>query len=250
LFVVIIKKEKMEVSQQQLDIFKEIIDTYLDNTEFPIKDLWKKTDNNSLWLRLVGQVNVIGSASGNDRFISRQDLQQLINFNALAALNDDELQFIINKAIRAAGVRYASADLDKCGKSKALVHNYRFIAAYHGGMKGIMNEIGNYKGDTAEMDRILFFTKHFKFIKNKSARDFLMSLGMNFNNIAIDIRIQNIFSHLGLKLPDGNKLNNKSIYEKAENEIIEKICIPLNIMPIYFDRILFQNYSDIIVKKK
>jgi hypothetical protein len=236
----------MEVSQQHLDIFQGIIDTYVNTTEFPIKDLWRQIDNNSLWLRLVGQVNVIGSASGNNRFISRQDLQQQLNFNALDALNDYDLQYVINHAIRAAGVRYASANLEKCGKSKALVHNYRFIASYHNGMKGMMDEIANYKGDTAELERILFLTEHFKFIKNKSARDFLMSLGMNTKNIAIDIRIQNIFSHLGLKLPDASKLNNKKIYEDAENEIINKICTPLKIAPVYFDRILFQNYTEII----
>jgi hypothetical protein len=70
---------------------------------------------------------------------------------------------------------------------------------------------------------------------------------MNTSNIAIDIRVQNIFSHFGLKLPDAGKLNNKNIYEQAEKEIIEKICIPLKIAPIYFDRILFQNYSEIIL---
>ena len=35
--------------------------------------------------------------------------------------------------------------------------------------------------------------EHFEFMKNKSARDFLMNLGMNQNTVAIDIRTQNIF---------------------------------------------------------
>ncbi len=239
----------MQVTQRHLLIFKEMIDTYMDITDFPPKDLWKQFDNNSLWLRQVGQVNVIGSALGNDRFLRRADLQQQLDFNSLSALNDHDLQFVINKVLRAAGVRYASGDLAKCGKSKALVHNYRFIATYKDGMKGVMNEISVYSGNNAEMDRIQFLTTHFKFIKNKSARDFLMSLGMNTNNIAIDTRIQNIFSLFRLKLPDATRLNNKNIYDQAESEIIEKICLPLKIAPVYFDRILFQNYSKIIAGK-
>jgi hypothetical protein len=236
----------MNITKKKLADFKNIVDTYKKKTDFPVKDAWKKLDNNNLWLRLVGQVNVVGGVDGNDRFFKRPDLLQRLKFTSLAKLNDDELQFTINAVLRDAGIRYASSTLDKCKKSKALVHNYKFISTFKGGFKGLLKEISEYNGDTSELDRVMFLTKHLKFIKNKSARDFLMGLGINTKTLAIDIRIQNIFSHFGLTLPDAAGLNKKSIYDAVEKEIIEKICIPLKIEPVKFDRILFQNYSKII----
>ena len=73
-----------------------------------------------------------------------------------------------------------------------------------------------------------------------------MGLGININTLAIDIRIQNIFKHFGLALPNAAGLNKKNIYDAIEKEIIDKICTPLKIEPVRFDRILFQNYSKII----
>ncbi len=35
------------------------------------------------------------------------------------------------------------------------------------------------KGETAELNRVNFFKEHLKFMKNKSARDYLMGIGMN-----------------------------------------------------------------------
>jgi hypothetical protein len=237
----------MNVTKKNLADFKNVIDTYKKKTVFPKKDNWKELDNNDLWLRLVGQVNVVGGVDGNDRFLSRPDLVKQLKFNSLSKLNDQELQVTINSVLRESGVRYVSKDLNKCKKSKALVHNYRFISSYKGGFKGLLTEINEYKGQNSEMERVMVLTKNFKFIKNKSARDFLMSLGVNNKTLAIDIRIQKIFSHFGLTLPDATELNKKSVYDAIEKEIIDKICIPLNIEPLKFDRILFQNYSKIVV---
>ncbi|MEX6689678.1 hypothetical protein QTN47_19390 [Danxiaibacter flavus] len=237
----------MEVTKRQLGAFKTIVDTYKSGTTFPKRHEWKLLDNNSLWLRLVGQVNVVGGVDGNDRFFERPELIKKINFSSLSKIKlEKELALKINSVLREAGVRYASADLTKCSKTKSLVHNYKFISQYKNGFKGLLQELADIKGETAEVQRVHFLTSNFKYIKNKSARDFLMGLGINRNTVAIDIRIQNIFKRFGLPLPSQAELSRRIIYEAAEKNIVDKICKPLNIEPVQFDRILFQNYDSIL----
>lgn len=237
----------MNIQQQHLQLFQHIIQQYQHNTRYTTKDYWKSLDDNALWFWLVGQVMVVGSAAGNERFQSRADLKEMISYDALHQYTDDKaLQKLINEVLRAAGVRYASTDLEKCIKSKALVHNYRFIANYKGGFKGLLHYLSQMEN---EQDRVTFLMQHLKFIKHKSARDFLMSMGMNTQTLALDIRIQNIFRHFEIDFPTQTQLSGKAVYDKTEQEIIEKICRPLNIEPHVFDRILYQNYNEIIDRK-
>ena len=240
----------MDITKQHLKKFKGLIDKYQKDTLVPVKDNWQDKDNNELWLWLVGQVMVVGGVAGNDRFQSRQDLKKKLSYSSLSHFTDDnEMQLAINEVLREAGIRYASSDIDKCHKSKALVHNYKFISNYKGGFKGLIKHLTQFKGDNSELDRVSFLTHDFKFLKNKSARDFLMSMGINTNTLALDIRIQNIFRHFDINFPTQAELARKPIYDKTEKEIIEKICKPLNIEPINFDRVLFQHYSKIVDKK-
>jgi hypothetical protein len=237
----------MNITAEHLQQFKSVIDQYQHNTRITPKDYWKDRSNNELWLWLVGQVMVVGGAASNDRFQSREDLKGKLNYDILSQYNDDkELQSVINEVLRAAGVRYASSDLKKCQKSKALVHNYKFISNYQDGFKGLLQDLARMEG---EQDRVAFLMQHLKFIKHKSARDFLMSMGINTHTLALDIRIQNIFRHFGIEFPTQAQLSGKAIYDRTEKEIIEKICMPLNIEPATFDRILYQNYNEIIGRK-
>lgn len=209
----------------------------------------EKVGQNALWLRLVGQVNVVGGVSGNDRFIDNPNLLKRISLSSLNKIKSDEkLAETINAVLREAGVRYASKNISKCNKTNALVHNYKFISKYKGGFKNQIQDLADIKGKNAELERVIVLINNFKYLKNKSARDFLMGLGINKNTLALDIRIQNIFEHIGLPLPDQTELGKKSIYAATEKDIIENICIPLNIQPVVFDRILFHNYDKIYYK--
>ena len=196
---------------------------------------------------LLAKIMVVGSSLGNDRFLQREDLKTAISYEQLSTIkNDFGLLRLIHKVLREAGIRYCSADIKKCHKSKALVHNYKFITSYEGGFEGLLREISKIKGPSAEISRVRFLMQHFKYIKNKSARDFLMSMGINRNTLALDIRIQNIFRHFGIDFPSQIELARSKIYDTTEQEIIKKICSPLNIEPVKFDRILYKNYKSII----
>ncbi len=239
----------LKITKHHLKQFETIINQYLSVTEFPEPDNWVTKNNNELWLWLVGQVIVVGSAAANDRFQNSHELRGRLSYSSLQKFTHDlQLQKEINVVLRMAGVRYASSQIEKCHKSRALVSNFRFISNFKGGFKGIFKHLSKFSSDDAELERVSYLMYHFKFIKNKSARDFLMSMGMNYNTMAIDIRIQNVFKRLGIEFPTQAQLARKSIYDKTEKEIIEKICKPLHIQPVKLDRILFQHYKEIIGK--
>lgn len=237
----------MKVSTRQLQTFQKIIDSYLPYTQFPVKGHWKQLNNNQLWLRHVGQVMVVGGAVSKDRFERSDALQGQISFDNLSAEGSElkRLQ-LINSVLRAAGVRYAGRVVEKCAKSKALLHNHSFIAAFDGGFAGLMQHLDKLGRKERELSRVAFLMQHLKFMKHKSARDFLMGLGMNQSTLALDIRIQNIFGHVGIAFPTASELGKASIYNETEKAIIEAICNPLKIEPLAFDRILFQHYAKIL----
>ena len=86
-----------------------------------------------------------------------------------------------------------------------------------------------------------------KYIKTKGARDFLMELGIVENAIAFDVRVQNVLQKIGINLPKKFTAN-PTLYSKIENEILEKICMPLSISGVMFDRMIYQNYNQILSK--
>jgi thermostable 8-oxoguanine DNA glycosylase len=84
----------------------------------------------------------------------------------------------------------------------------------------------------------------FKYIKSKSARDFLMDLGLVRDAIAIDVRMQNVLKKIGINIPEGIKSNPK-LYDKVEEELLLKVCKPLNLSGVEFDRMIYNNYDKI-----
>ena len=56
----LIKRKNMNITKKELKVLKSIVDEYIYITEIPQPNNWKKLDNNRLWLKIVGQINVIG----------------------------------------------------------------------------------------------------------------------------------------------------------------------------------------------
>ena len=236
----------MQISIKQIEKFRLIIDAYQDQTIIPVEGHWKGLNNNDLWFRMIGQIMVVGSVTGKINFDARPELQKLVHTNALKKLREEERVLNINYVLRESKVRYASEDLNKCAKTKALSNNFEVLQAYEGGMSQILSMFNLYDSKSAEWERVEFLKANFQFMKNKSARDYLMGIGMNRNTLALDVRIQNIFNYVGISFPVAKELGNADIYDTTEKKIIKNICKPLKVEPIVFDRILFQNYAKII----
>ena len=239
--------KELKVTEKQLNQFNVIINAYRKTTKYPKPDNWKKLSNTEIWYWMVGQVIVVGSAGGGKRFWQDSNLRQEIDFDVLLKKrNDKEVKKAIHYVLREAGARYASIEIDKCAKTKALHNNFKIISNYNDGFIGLLNLLHNIRGPNCELERVYYLMENLDFMKNKSARDFLMNMGINETTLAIDIRVQNIFQHLKIGFPPQTDFANKTIYESIEKAIKISVCEPLEIKPLHFDRILYQNYFNIL----
>lgn len=236
----------IKIRKKHVDTFNKIIGAYNGITIIPQEGRWKDFDNNELWIRHIVQIIVIGQSKGSERFYSNPALAKMLQFENLKSFTESNRLKNINKVLRAAKVRYASADITRCMKTQAIAHNFNFVNQYPNAFSGIIQMLASLKGVTAEIDRVNFFKENLKFMKHKSARDYLMGIGLNRHTVAIDIRFQKIFSHVGIDFPTEGELGKGNVYDETEKIIIHKICKPLKIEPVVFDRILYQNYDKIM----
>jgi hypothetical protein len=238
---------ELNITPGHLRVFKQIIDAYYLTTKFPAKDRWKKMSPNEIWFWMINQIMVVGSSESSKKFWADETLKTSVDYFEISKIKkDSNTKQRINNVLRMTGTRYAAENIDKCQKTQAIFHNLKFLQQFKDGPKGMMNNLHQLKAKNKELARVYALNENLKFFKNKSARDFLMNMGMNWKTIAIDIRTQNIFDFLKIKFPSTAEISKIEIYERTEIQITNKICQPLNILPLHFDRILYQNYFKII----
>jgi hypothetical protein len=234
------------INSNHLQIFETIKTLFLSKTEIPKKDNWKAQTNNDLWLKVITQVIAVGSSTPVNRFNERPDLMHQVSYNELLAIeSQDELVRTINHVLRAVGARYASADISKCRKTKALAYNLTVFKGFKDGPKELLMTLSELKGKNSDQQQIRYLMKMFKYMQSKSARDYLMELGLVQNAIALDVRIRTILTKVGINVPKGFE-NNHRLYDQIENDVLNHICIPLDLSGVALDRMLYQNYDDIL----
>jgi len=233
----------LKINEKHLETFGRIRDLFLSKTEIPKESKWQSLSDNDVWLNVVAQVMVVGGSKPFEKFKNNENLKNQIAFENLLQIADQELvKKTINHVLRVVGTRYASRDLSKCAKSRALAYNFNFLRKFDGGPKGFLKQISEIEN---EKQRIDYVKENLRYIQNKGARDFLMELGIVRNSIAIDSRIQTILNKMGIEIPL-NSLGDPALYEKIQTELLEKVCKPLNLSGIEFDRLLYQNYKEIM----
>ena len=239
----------LDINKNHIEKFEEIKKKFFFKTEVPKENNWKQRANNNIWLGLITQVIVVGGSAPADKFDKDEEIKNEVSYENLVKVdNKDELKKKINKVLRAVGTRYASSDISKCRKTNALVHNLMVLKNIKGGPKGLLKRLSEFEGNNGDKRKIKYFMKIFRFIQSKSARDNLMSLGLVKNAVALDVRIQNVFKKVCIQLPKGFE-NNSKLYDEIEKDILTKICQPLGLYGIQFDRMLYQNYKEIMELK-
>jgi hypothetical protein len=234
----------LNITRDHLTKLELIEQRFLGNTCLPEPDKWKDLCNNEIWLRVIGQVMLVGSSSPADNFSKNSDLQKIVYYEQLLKIKDDENQLkrVIHEVLRKVGTRYVSASVEKCRKTKALVHNFKVLSEYRDGPIGFLKEISRLSTDK---EKIKYVMSKFKYIKSKGARDFLMDLGLVRDAIALDVRLQNVLRKIGIDIPEGIKSNPK-LYDMVEEELLSKVCKPLNLSGVEFDKMIYQNYDKIM----
>ena len=237
-------KNMLNITRDHLAKLELIKQRFLGNSCLPKPDNWKCLCNNEIWLKVIGQVMLVGSSSPEKKFKESDQLKEKVSYDQLLKIKDDENQLkeIIHEVLRAVKTRYASASVEKCRKTKALVHNFKVLSEYKDGPKGFLEEISKLNTDK---EKIKYVMSKFKYIKSKGARDFLMDLGLVRDAIAIDVRMQNVLKKIGINIPEGIKSNPK-LYDMVEEELLSKVCKPLNLSGVEFDRMIYNNYNEIM----
>lgn len=235
----------MRITPQHINKFKEIKRLFFSRTEVPKPNYWKGWSNNAIWLQLIRQVIVVGGSGPADEFNNRSALKKIVSYNALSKLeNEKEIKRLINSVLCEIGARYASKNITKCRKTQALAHNLKILKGFRGGPKGLLKKVAGFTGRNETRRKIKYFMKIFHFVKSKSSRDFLMALGLIKDAIALDIRVQNILKKVGVRVPKG-LVGNSEIYDEAEKELLNRLCKPLRLSGVQFDRMIYQNYDKI-----
>jgi len=238
----------LNITNEHLAKLELIKQRYLGNTCLPEPDNWKSKSNNEIWLKVIEQVMLVGRSSPAEKFSKDLELQKKVSYEQLLKIKDDENQLkkVIHEVLRAVKTRYASASIEKCRKTKALVHNFKVLSEYKDGPKGLLEEVSKFNTDK---EKIKYIMSKFKYIKSKGARDFLMDLGLVRDAIALDARVQNVLEKIiGIEIPKDllEKIkNNSKLYDEVEEELLLKVCKPLNLSGIEFDRMIYQNYKEI-----
>jgi len=207
---------------------------------FPERDAWKKLDDDGVWKHIVYQVCVVGSSASYERMINSSTAQTALRYNTVSVLDADEQARVINKVLRDHGVRYASANLAKCPKTKALVKNLDFLAGYKGGPTGYVKKLSLLD----ENERIEVIMRDLSYIKLKGARDLLAELGLAHNVIALDSRVLGILRSFGADVPKETPTDVQK-YQTIQKALLSQICEPLGLTGVELDRILYWNYQNI-----
>jgi thermostable 8-oxoguanine DNA glycosylase len=233
------------IRQEQIEKFRQIRDRFYNKTKVPAADDWQDWNDDDVWWHLVAQVIAVGNSLPAQKFENNTGLKGEAAYENLIRMQEVDQARTINRVLREVGTRYASSSISKCRKTVALVHNLKALQS-KGGPKMFMKTLSQLKGPDADKKRIECLMMDLKFLKSKSARDFLMELGLLKNAIAFDVRVRNVMDKMGIETPKGFE-SDPQLYGAIESDILTEICKPLGISGIEFDRMLYQNYDEIMV---
>jgi hypothetical protein len=197
---------------------------------------------NTLWLKVVTQVAVVGNAAAADRILASVDSRRALRFDRLKPLSRMHRARRIHRVLRAHGVRYVTSSVGQCRKTSALAANLEFLASFPRGPKGYFRSIAGLPTDAARIRQVVH---DLKYIKEKGARDLLATLGIVTEMIAFDVRILGILKGVGAA-PPKNIHADRVAYRALQDELIQRVCKPEGITGVVLDRILFQHYDRIL----
>ena len=219
-----------------------VVQGFIESTRhrFPVRDAWRKLDDDGVWKHIVYQVCVVGSSASYERLVQSEVAQKVLEYGSLIAVGGDEQARVINKSLRDHGVRYASANIAKCPKTRALVRNLNFLAHFPEGPTGYLRSLSL----VHENERIERVMRDLSYIKLKGARDLLAELGLALDVIALDSRVLGILRSFGADVPKDTPTDPVK-YQAIEQTLLSQVCRPLGITGVELDRILYWNYQNI-----
>lgn len=174
---------------------------FLTRLIFPPRHAWRTASNDDVWIRLVSQVVVVGRAEPAEH-LREKDVRRRIAWGRVTEMSDRVAANNIWQVLQDIGTRYCGRNLHSCRKTAALMRNLEYLKRYPKGPKGFLRDVATLKGSSR--DKAAFISKRLSYIKNKGARDFLITgFGLVKDRIALDSRILSVLRLVGIEIPDG-----------------------------------------------
>lgn len=225
----------LNIETAHVQSIKHLWDEYGHNINLPASDDWKSKTDDDIWLRVVGQVVVVGRADPAKK-LKTPSIRERVSWTRLSVMSTG-VEGEIWEVLREIGTRYAGKSANMCPKTKALCRNLLVLKKFNGGPSGFLRKVAEM--DTSE-DKIDFISQKFSYIKQKGARDFLTSgFGLVQDRIALDIRVLKELRDIGIKELPNTTPGDADIYRTIEQELIEGICNPLQLSGAQLDQLLF-----------
>lgn len=238
-------KELLNIAPAHIAMLRKLRARFSRTTIVPVQDSWRGRNNEEIWRYVIGQVMVVGGSASADRFIDRKDLCKKVSYRKLCELTPSMARKAIHSVLREVGCRYASSSLTKCRKTAALAHNLKVFMHTPGGPKGFLRHLSELTGRYAERRRIKYVMKVLWYLRSKSSRDFLMEQGLVRHALALDIRMITVLRKVGIDVPEAVR-GNAAVYDRVESALLARVCEPLGMAGVEFDRLVYQNYDDIV----
>jgi hypothetical protein len=200
---------------------------------------WKLRTDDQLWLRVLSQVVVAGNAAPGYTLQESTAVREKLGFSRLKKLTPRRRRKVIHSVLQAIGTRYVGKSA-KNRKVDAALHNFNALADA-GSPKRFFKNVAQEK---SKEERIALLSRTLSYYKKKGCRDILIELCLATDCMALDQRIRRILESVGAKVPksiDGH-------FEEIENALIQRVAEPSGLSGGELDRILFQNYGDIMVR--
>jgi hypothetical protein len=203
-------------------------------------EFWRNRDADQLWLKVISQIVVAGNAAPGCVVESSQVIKRQLAFSRLKLMRPAARRVVLHRVLRAIGTRYVGKSATRSKKISAALHNFRALDQA-GGPKRFF---GNIAALESTAEKIELLQEKFQYYKSKGARDTLIDLQLAENCMALDRRIGQILKQVGAHVPDPIDRE----YERIERELIEGVAKPCRVSGGELDRILFQNYGEIMVR--
>lgn len=202
---------------------------------------WRHLTPDELWLKVLAQIIVVGNSAPADTLERSEAFKKELAFSRLKRLNPRRRRQVIHSVLWAIGTRYVGENT-KNAKIDAALENFKTLDVA-GGPKKFFEQLAT----RPEKERIQFLSNGntLKYYGKKGARDTLIELGLAKNCLALDARILGLLGKVGAEI---KKVSLNRNYEKIETELIEKVAKHLRLSGGQLDRILFQNYGDIVAR--
>jgi hypothetical protein len=148
----------------------------------------------------------------------------------------------VHRILRTHSVRYVSEHPSDCHKTRAVLRNLSFLASVPGGPRGYLHQLAAEKD---EDERAKQLARDLHYIKLKGSRDLMAELGLARNVIALDVRLINLLKVAGVRVSSMTQ-NHEATYRQLQDALLEQVARPAGVNGVQLDRILFNNYDDIV----